>query len=290
MKFFLFLLIVFTVEVAIMDLLPGFVPPGSHRFVSAVVDATFLSLVIAPVTWWLFVVPLKRRHAERGRLLERILTAQEEERASVVRDLHDGLGQSLTALLVRLRVLGQQTVDPLLHEQVEALRTITADAASELRRMVREARPPVLDDLGLCAALARKIEELAGVALLQVDLDCQLGDPARLPSQLETAVYRVVVESVNNVIKHAAAEKLQVRLCLEKECLRGDIVDDGCGFQLRRAGRSAGVGLASMRERCEAVGGVVTVESQPRRGTRVRFAIPVPKLAPEVPTTEVAAS
>lgn len=274
MKFALFLLIVFTAEVAIMNVLPAIVPVGSSRVVVALVDAASLSVVIAPIAWWLFIVPLQRRHAERGRLLDRLLTAQEEERAAVVRDLHDGIGQSLTALLVRLQVLEQQTKEPSLRDQVATLRTITTDATDELRRMVRQARPPTLDDHGLCSALQRKAEELTGESGIQVDLDCRLGENVRLLSHLETAVYRMVVEAIHNAIKHAAATHIQVQLQLGNDEIRGEIRDDGRGFVVRQALRANAFGIVGIRERCEALHGRLTIESQPGQGTRIGFSIP----------------
>lgn len=274
MSFLLFLTIVFAVEVAIMFALPVVVPLGRHPIVASLIDATCLSVVIAPIAWWLFMVPLQRRLRERGQLLDRILTAQEEERAAVVRDLHDGIGQLLTTLLVRMRVLEQQYGQPGLHEQIVALRAITNDAALELRRMVRATRPPILDDLGICSALERRSEELAGDQQIAVELDCQFDEEHRLPGPIETAAYRVVMEALNNAIKHASPTTISVRLWLEHARVEGEVRDDGKGFHVRQVRAEQAFGIAGIRERCEALQGRLTVESQPGLGTTVRFTIP----------------
>jgi signal transduction histidine kinase len=215
-----------------------------------------------------------RLTTELRRARERLVSAREEERRRLRRDLHDGLGPLLGSLTLKLDV-ADDLVEPdpaaaraLLHGLKEQAQTATAD----IRRLVHALRPPALDDLGLAAALYEGTQhcEQAGLRVT-VDLPERLPP---LPAAVEVAAYRIAQEALTNIVRHAAARSCHVRLTLDDSAraLQLEIGDDGRGLPLvpRR-----GVGLASMRERAEELGGTCEVTSRPEGGTCVRARLPV---------------
>lgn len=275
--FGLFLLTTFVVEALVMAVLPWLLPSTLPPMAGGILDATLLTLVLAPVVWRVFVVPLRQLHDDRGRLLERILSAQETERARIARDLHDGLGQDLTAMLLHLRVLEQaRTIDDA-REHVSTLRRMAATSLEDLRRVVRETRPPVLDDLGLAAALEKQLADMQEVGGVAVTFSCDVEGVERLPADVETALYRVIQEAVTNAIRHSHASHLAVKLTRSDGEVLVEVTDDGRGFDV------AGVlhreqppfGLLSMQERVRPLGGSVTFSSDAGRGTVVHVRVPL---------------
>lgn len=283
-SFVVFLLITFTVEAAVMLALPVLIPAGTPQRIASVVDATILTTILAPIVWRVFIVPVQRLHEARGRLLEQVLSSQEEERSRIAHDLHDGLGQNLTTMLMRLQVLEGSTHDPDARDNVAELRTIAASSLAEIRRVVRDTRPPALDDLGLCAALEKQIGHVAEVSGLRTALECHSAAAVRLPPAIETMLFRVVQEAVTNVVRHAGATELCVTLTLTESEARAEVADNGAGFDVRQAMQryDRSYGLLGMHERAMSCGGSVTVESRPGRGTRVAVAVPLaPVTGPE---------
>jgi signal transduction histidine kinase len=207
---------------------------------------------------------------------ERLVTTREEERRRLRRDLHDGLGPTLAALHLQAGTLRRLIrSDPAGAEQlVEELRTEMRAMIDEIRRLVYELRPPALDELGLVGAIQSRVEK--------INLDAQ-GNGLRvrvsapdllptLPAATEVAAYRIAQEALTNVVRHAGAASCVVRLELnENLCL--EIADDGVGFQ---AGGRAGVGIVSMRERAEELGGSCTIQARPGGGTQVCACLPLP--------------
>lgn len=221
----------------------------------------------------------ERARSDRD-LLARVIEAQEAERARVSRDLHDQIGQSLTAVL-----LGQRLVldaldpdDPELREaraRAEEVRSLAADALNEVRQLAFELRPIVLDDIGLVAALQRLATDLADRHQLDLDVDLDgLSDESRLPADIETVVYRVVQESLTNVTRHARAAHVRVTVVVTPGRLRAEIVDDGAGFEPTPETRRS-LGLTGMVERATLAGGEVHITSAPGAGTTVRLDVPV---------------
>lgn len=270
-----FLLLAFVTELAIMEGLPLLLPELPWWQLAAL-DAGLLTLILASPAWLLFVVPLERLSTGRGRLLHRVLSIQEEEQERISRDLHDGIGQSLTVMLMRLRLIQAEPLPPEVERQLAELREIVGTTVDELRRMVREGRPPVLGDLGLQPALEQRFAAFARDADFSVSLDWQLPDGSRPPAAVETAVYRIVGEAVTNAAKHAEATSVQVTIDRCAAGVRARIVDDGRGF-IRRTTASADrqtFGILGMRERATALGGSLRIESQPGRGTAVEVIVP----------------
>src|SRR5438552_10693722 len=219
----------------------------------------------------------KRDEEVRRHLLARAISAQEEERLRVARELHDETGQALTALLVGLRMV--EEADTLEHARAAAgrLRLLAAESARDVGRIARGLRPSVLDDLGLVPALQRFAEEMGPPRGVTIRI---LGDGGeRLPGPIETTLYRVLQEALTNVVRHAAGRTATVTLVREPEVVRAVVRDDGTGFDLATVLGSSSVrqplGLLGMRERATLVGGSVAIESRPGAGTLVTVALPL---------------
>ena len=222
---------------------------------------------------------LHRLEVERRRLLERTVEATEEERRRIAAEIHDGPIQHLAAVVFRLEALRGSLERGEHSEEMARMVARTQDdlraEVVELRRMITELRPPVLDQLGLEEALQEHLEEVSHDSGLDVSMEFRLDE--RLDPELETVLYRVSQEALTNVVKHADAH--HVRLSLEE--WGGDvtleIVDDGVGFRPEEAPTLVAdghLGLIAMRERVESVGGSWDLYSEPGVGTRVRSIFP----------------
>jgi two-component system, NarL family, sensor histidine kinase UhpB len=218
----------------------------------------------------------------RQRLREvaaRALSAQEEERKRIARELHDGTAQTLAALRVRLRIARSLEDGEARNQLLERISGDLGEAAEELRRIAQGLRPPALDMLGLAPAIesyARGVGETAGVTTA---LDLQPVEGLLSPDA-ELALYRIVQEALSNVARHSNAGTVRVRLEREQRSVTARIEDDGRGFGVRAEMTNGGLGLYGMQERAAYVGGSVEIESEPGRGVRVRVTIPVLETAP----------
>ncbi|HRF48214.1 MAG TPA: histidine kinase [Anaerolineales bacterium] len=204
---------------------------------------------------------------ELRKLSQRIIEAQEEERQRVARELHDQSGQSLTTMLVRLRLLERSEDAAQARLHVQELRKLTAQALEEIRRIALELRPKILEDLGLCEALAWRADELNASAAVRASLQTS-GMDHRLSRELELALYRVAQEALTNIARHSQAKTAQVSLRQVAGRVTLSIVDDGAGFDAEAVlAHPSGLGLAGMRERLALVGGSLQVQSTPGQGT-----------------------
>jgi signal transduction histidine kinase len=215
----------------------------------------------------------------RARLLKQVLSAREEEQRRIARDLHDGIGQSLTSLLLGLRAAAEVPTFEEARARLGELRGITASLLEEVRRLARGLRPSVLDDLGLAAALERYAADYTqahGIAVDVVAPDLAL---ARLPAEVETALYRIAQETLTNVLKHAAAKAVSLVVRRESSGVHLTVEDDGRGFDndalLQAPGTGIGLGLLDIRERAALLNGSVTLESRLGSGTTVHVCIPL---------------
>ena len=212
----------------------------------------------------------ERLEDERRDSTRRALGAQEGERSRIARELHDEVGQQLTALLLRLtsaRRLAGADLEPIL---VEA-HGLARGALDDVRRVARELRPEALDDLGLPSALAALAERFAGQAGLRVNHELQPVVPP-LTAEEELVVYRVAQEALTNVVRHAGCERAELTLRVTDDALVLDVRDQGRGFHPAAV---AANGLLGMRERALLIGGQLDVRSRPGRGTLVRLALPL---------------
>lgn len=272
--FALVLLLVFIFEGAIMLLLPGAGSAWRDRAAGALVDALALTLLLAPALWLLSVRPLRSLFEARGRLLRRLFESQEDERARVARDLHDGIGQHLTALLVGLRTIEQSDDLATARTRARDLRAFGARAHEELRAIARGLRPIALQELGLVHALERLCEDFGRAHGIPVTLHCDTVPARRVDPGAETALYRIAQETLANVARHAAAGRVEVRLARRPDAIVLSVCDDGRGLDGDPNGRKEGFGLGSIRERAKLLGGELIVTSGRGAGTTVEVRLP----------------
>ena len=212
------------------------------------------------------------REQMRSQLLEKVIAAQEDERRRIARELHDETGQALTSLLVRLQTMNQQCPLPEMKTQMDDLRRVLAETLSNVRALAVELRPSVLDDLGLAAALERYVRDYQARHNLEVGL-VVFGLEERLLPALETALYRIVQESLTNIARHAQATSVSVLVERRNERVRAIVEDNGVGFELSAA-HSDRLGLYGRRERAKLLNGTLMIESTPGRGTSIYVDVP----------------
>ncbi len=212
---------------------------------------------------------LRQSRDQLQSLTRRLVDAQENERAAIARELHDGAGQALTVMLLDLGALARQTADnPDTAAKVQALQAAADGLMSELHTLAANLHPATLNRLGLLAAVRQHISSLQDTAGLQIVVkDVELDDNSLSP-EVRIAVYRVIQEAVNNAIRHAQARNIGVLLAMQESCLRVTIEDDGSGFNPETPDEGR-LGLLSMHERIEMLGGSLTIESSPGAGTTV---------------------
>ena len=221
---------------------------------------------------------LEERHAERVRLLARTVEAAEQERRRVALELHDGPIQRLTAAALnadRLQLrLGRGDLDGVVTIVAELREQLAGDIAA-LRRLMAELRPPVIDERGLAPALADCAAEVLDGTATSFSLTCELGG-ARLASELETVVYRIVREALVNTARHSGAAHAAVDVACADGSVRVVVADDGCGFDPENLEQRAWprLGLVAMRERAESVEGSFAVRSAPGEGTEIELVLP----------------
>ena len=226
----------------------------------------------------------------RTHLLSRLISAQEQERKRIARELHDGVGQALTSIIVHIKVLAQNQ-DPATQTRLAELRQLTDATLADVRLLSRELRPSALDDLGLAAALERYAAEFrVRYPMLETDIHCNL--PHRLPPNVETSLYRIIQEAMTNAARHSQATSLSVVVNERAHVVHAIVEDNGAGFDVesrRRAGSS--VGLHSMTERSELLNGTLEIESG-EDGTTVYVEIPLATIdaLPEINVPETGES
>lgn len=205
--------------------------------------------------------------------LRRVVEAQETERKRLAMELHDETGQALTSMLLGLRSVEDAPDEESRRRLLASLRALAASTLQDVRSLAVELRPKALDDFGLVAALERLADGLRERVGLDVDLAAPLSE--RLPSEVETALYRVVQESLTNVVKHARAHRVSVLVTRKDSMILAVVEDDGDGFDMARAGESPGLGLVGMRERMALVGGRLSIETRAGAGTTIVAEVPV---------------
>jgi len=218
-----------------------------------------------------FLRMVRRLEAERRRAGSAALQAQEEERTRVARDLHDEVNQSLTGLLLRLEA-AREAAPPELEAELAETKALANQAMRELLSLARQLRPTALDDLGLKAAVAGQVEQLAH-GEIEADFSAE-GDFSSLDDDAQLVVYRVAQEALSNAARHSGARHVAVELRRSQ----GDagvelkVSDDGRGFAFDES--EGGLGIGGMRERALLIGGELTIESRPGHGTTVRLTVP----------------
>jgi two-component system sensor histidine kinase UhpB len=221
-----------------------------------------------------FNAMLERLEQERAASSARVLLAQESERRRIAQELHDEVGQTMTAVLLALKRAADEADEPLRGELRQA-QEITRSSLDEVRRLVRRLRPGVLDDLGLISALTSLTTEFATHAGLRVVRRFD-SDLPPLDEQAELVLYRVVQEALTNAARHAEADTVEVGLGRTSTAVVLSVVDDGRGTGIPREG----AGIRGMRERALLIGATLDVTSQPQAGTSVRLTVPLLRKQP----------
>jgi len=224
------------------------------------------------------VAERERAQVRLAQLSRKILMAQEDERARLSRELHDELGQLLTAARLEIGWLRRQVALGKVNVLDASSQSIhlVEEAAEELRRICRGLRPPVLDDIGLEPAVIQLAREFRERTTIATELLVSLEDEdTRLSPEASLCIYRVLQESLNNVSRHAQAKRVEISLGASDDAMVLTVRDDGSGFDIGKLGEEGGgIGIEGMRERANLVNGKLTIESAPGKGTRVELRLP----------------
>ena len=214
-------------------------------------------------------------HNEIRALAASLLTAQEEERRRVSRELHDQICQQLASLAIDLGGLAAEAPAKFVQDRLKALQARVVKASEETRHIAYRLHPSVLDDLGLVAslrALCKEFSEREGIA---AEFDGSV-PPGSLPREIVSCVYRIAQECLQNIAKHSNAKHVSVALSLRKGGMFLSVEDDGIGFDVEAVKERGGLGLVSMEERARLVNGALSIEAQPGHGARISLIIPLP--------------
>lgn len=224
----------------------------------------------------------ERRAAEQRirRLLDRLISVQEDERRRIARDFHDHLGQQMTALRLKLESVMASALDPPLRERLAEAHALITRLDRDLDFLTWELRPAALDDLGLAVALGNFIDEWGKNFGIAAEFHSTGLESERLGFEVETSLYRIVQEALNNVYKHARAGRIGVILERRQHEVVLIVEDDGRGFNHREYPSpdhpDRGLGLVGMRERAALLGGRLEIETSPGQGTTIIVRVPVP--------------
>jgi signal transduction histidine kinase len=206
-----------------------------------------------------------------GDALRRVVDAQELERRRLARELHDQTGQELTSVLLGLRAVEEAQDDAERAAALGAVREQVVETLHDIRRLAVELQPKALDDFGLVPALERLRETFAEQTGMRVELESQIRE--RLPTDVETALYRIVQEALTNVVKHAQASAVSIVLARGDGVVSAVVEDDGRGFSAEE--RTDGLGILGMGERLALLGGRLKIESAPGAGTTIVAEVPI---------------
>ena len=202
-----------------------------------------------------------------------ILRMQEEERAKISRELHDGVGQALLAIKIHLDLIAKDpsATDAVINEA----RTLTQQTLEEVRHLSRLLRPTILDDLGLLPTLRSYVKSFSERTGIQISLTAELEQ--QLDREIETMLFRVTQEGLNNILKHSGAQNVSVKLLDSPSGIVLEICDDGKGFTLDSSSELKGSGIQGMRDRVTLLGGKFTISSTLNQGTVLQLRLPVSK-------------
>lgn len=213
----------------------------------------------------------------------RVITAQEEERQRISRDIHDGPAQSLTNILIKCEIC-EKLFDIDLErakEEIKDLKNLARDSLKELREIIFDLRPMSLDDFGLVPTLEQYTAKFQRDTQINVKLNLYSNE-VEIDPVIEVAAFRIIQEALNNIKKHSQGTKCSIELSIENNKLVGTIKDNGIGFDLEEANKpkqnlkyDSGFGIYSMRQRAELLKGKVNIETEQGKGTAVKFEIPL---------------
>lgn len=223
---------------------------------------------------------LEEKDRIRGELLNETFNIQEEERKRIARELHDETAQVIASLAAQvdsvINILPKDETQ--ITSKLKRIRSLHTDLLSDINRLIYDLRPTLLDDLGLNAAIGWLAKNKLTEVGIKVDVKTR-GLQKRLPVHLETVIFRVVQEAMNNIVKHAHAKNVRININKSRDTIQIEIVDNGKGFNVREAltlkERPRGLGLQGMKERIELVKGNITINSDINKGTQISITIPI---------------
>jgi PAS domain S-box-containing protein len=218
---------------------------------------------------------LRQSEEDLRDLASSLQNVREEERSAIAREIHDELGQQLTAIKLDVSWLDRKiTEDPIIKERIAGVLTMLTEMIQSIRRISTQLRPSILDDLGLLEALkwlARDFQKRTGI---RIELDCP-EESLKVEPALTTGLFRIFQETLTNIARHAEATDVSARLYMEKGRLVLTIMDNGKGFDPAAAKKKKTLGLLGMKERTLMMKGVYEIDSQPGKGTSLRFSVPL---------------
>jgi signal transduction histidine kinase len=218
---------------------------------------------------------LTTKNERLQQLFQSAISGREDERKRLARELHDETGQALTSILLRLKALQAETDLDVIADRLNGLRYLTSQTLENVRRLAVDLRPAALDDLGLVPAIRAYVAGVAEQSRLHIHLEAAEGQ-ARLSPEIEIVLYRVVQESLTNVVRHAGAQQVEVSLAQAPEEVRLTVRDDGRGLA-PNASENGGLGLEGMRERVALAGGSFQAKALAGGGTEIRLCLPIGK-------------
>ncbi|MFQ5593744.1 MAG: sensor histidine kinase [Anaerolineae bacterium] len=226
---------------------------------------------------------LNTLHTQRGELLNRLMSIQEEERRRLAREIHDELGQLLTGLSLNLKLCQDAIPDDFegAHDRLSRATTLVRHTIEQAHYWIADLRPTALDDYGLMPALQEELHQRLSPLNIAIHLDAG-EDMEQLPPPVATTAFRIVQEAVTNVIRHANAGEVRVQLQFTGEGLMASVEDDGVGMRetINGATDNQALGILGMQERASALGGSLQVASIEPNGTRIQFYLPAQKGQP----------
>lgn len=213
----------------------------------------------------------------------KVIMAQEEERQRVARDIHDGLAQSLSNIVLRCEICEKLFTMDIARagNEIKEIKQLVRDSLKEIRRIIFDLRPMSLDDLGLVHTLQQYVDNYSRESEIKVIVDCY-DEEQHIDSVIEVAVFRIIQEALNNIQKYSQATRAIIKLVIQDNMLVGTIVDNGTGFDvpsvLKMRPQNAyegGFGIIGMKQRAQLLKGKLDIESQPNKGTIITFEIPL---------------
>lgn len=223
---------------------------------------------------------LKEKEELQSVFVNKMIRVQEEERKKISRELHDETSQSLTSIIVGLRVLAEQVENSGEREKILQMRDLAVTTLEAVHYMAVELRPVLLDDLGLVAAAKKYIENYAKQYKISMHIDFDNLSRERFPPEIEITLYRILQEALTNIIKHGQATHVWVLLYKEEDKLTLVVNDDGVGFDIevfKKAHSRTSLGIYGMKERVALVEGTFDIKSVLGGGTKIIVAIPLPE-------------
>jgi len=201
-----------------------------------------------------------------------VIDGQELERQRLSRELHDGIGQSLVAIRMKLESLTYMP-DTEIKDHLPAIRRQFDQIIDEIRRITTDLMPPVLDEFGLVIALFNLCEETSRASGVRVKFEHKVKTD-EWNKKIQTYLYRIIQEAINNIIKHASAHQAYIKLLQDNDFIYLSIQDDGVGFRQTSSNRLGGHGLHNIQERVKMLGGTIDMKSAPRKGTLIQIKVP----------------